>query len=66
MKTWQTKSGYKVIQVLAGRSNVFLLTNGEQNILVDTAENSFNGTITEENKIFRSHFYCFRKENHLT
>jgi hydroxyacylglutathione hydrolase len=36
MKTWKTKSGYKIIQVLAGRSNVFLLTNGEKNILIDT------------------------------
>jgi hydroxyacylglutathione hydrolase len=37
MKTWETKSGYKIIQILSGRSNVFLLTNGEKNILVDTS-----------------------------
>ena len=37
MKTWTTHSGYKITQVLAGRSNVFLLTNGEKNILVDTS-----------------------------
>ena len=36
MKTWDTNSGYKIIQVLSGRSNVFLLTNGVQNILIDT------------------------------
>lgn len=36
MKTWQTKSGYKIVRVLTGRSNVFLLTNGERNILIDT------------------------------
>jgi hydroxyacylglutathione hydrolase len=37
MKEWVTKSGYKVIQILSGRSNVFLLTNGKINILVDTS-----------------------------
>jgi len=40
MKTWQTKSGTKVIKVLAGRSNVFLVTSGEKNILVDTSPGS--------------------------
>jgi glyoxylase-like metal-dependent hydrolase (beta-lactamase superfamily II) len=37
MKQWSTRSGYKIIRVLAGRSNVFLLTNGQSNILVDTS-----------------------------
>jgi hydroxyacylglutathione hydrolase len=37
MKTWDTKSGYRIIQILSGRSNVFLLTNGEKNILIDTS-----------------------------
>jgi len=37
MKIWETKSGYKIIQILSGRSNVFLLTNGEKNILIDTS-----------------------------
>jgi hydroxyacylglutathione hydrolase len=37
MKIWETKSGYKIIQVLSGRSNVFLLTNGVKNILIDTS-----------------------------
>jgi glyoxylase-like metal-dependent hydrolase (beta-lactamase superfamily II) len=36
-KTWTTKSGYRIIKVLGGRSNVFLLTNGEKNILIDTS-----------------------------
>jgi hydroxyacylglutathione hydrolase len=36
MKTWKTKSGYRIIQILSGRSNVFLLTNGEKEILIDT------------------------------
>ena len=37
MKKWITKSGYKIIQILSGRSNVFLLTNGKRNILIDTS-----------------------------
>jgi hydroxyacylglutathione hydrolase len=37
MKIWETKSGYKIFQILSGRSNVFLLTNGEKNILIDTS-----------------------------
>jgi len=37
MKSWETKSGYKIIRVLAGRSNVFLLTNVNKNILIDTS-----------------------------
>ena len=36
MKSWKTKSGYTIILVLAERSNVFLLTNGQNNILIDT------------------------------
>lgn len=37
MKSWSTQNGYKLIHVLSGRSNVFLLTNGQTNILVDTS-----------------------------
>jgi len=37
MKTWITSSGYRIIRILSGRSNVFLLTNGEKNILIDTS-----------------------------
>jgi hydroxyacylglutathione hydrolase len=37
MKTWVTKSGYRIIQLLSGRSNVFLLTNGVKNIMIDTS-----------------------------
>jgi glyoxylase-like metal-dependent hydrolase (beta-lactamase superfamily II) len=36
MKEWSTKSGYKIIRILSRRSNVFLLTDGKTNILVDT------------------------------
>lgn len=38
MNTWiTTKSKYRVIQVLSGRCNVFLLTDGKTNILIDTS-----------------------------
>jgi hydroxyacylglutathione hydrolase len=37
MKIWQTKSGYKISCILPGRSNVFLLTGFNKNILVDTS-----------------------------
>jgi hydroxyacylglutathione hydrolase len=37
VRTWVTKTGYKIIRVLSGRSNVFLLTNGTRHILVDTS-----------------------------
>jgi hydroxyacylglutathione hydrolase len=37
MKTWETKSGCRIFQILSGRSNVFLITNGKKNILIDTS-----------------------------
>src|SRR5512145_1189829 len=37
MNSWYTRSGCKILQVLAGRSNVFLVTHGSVNILVDTS-----------------------------
>jgi glyoxylase-like metal-dependent hydrolase (beta-lactamase superfamily II) len=37
MKTWHTKSGYTIYCILAGRSNVFLLSGNGINILVDTS-----------------------------
>lgn len=36
MMTWLTSGGIRIIRVLSGRSNVFLVTNGTKNILVDT------------------------------
>jgi hypothetical protein len=36
MKSRETRSGYRIIRVLSGRSNVFLLTDGEKPILIDT------------------------------
>jgi hydroxyacylglutathione hydrolase len=40
VKTWETKSGCRITRVLAGRSNVFLLSMGEKNILVDSSPGS--------------------------
>lgn len=37
MKSWTTKSGYTIFRIISGRSNVFLLTNGQNNILIDTS-----------------------------
>lgn len=37
MKKWRTKNGYEIILLLSGRSNVFLLSNGKRNILIDTS-----------------------------
>ena len=37
MRTWNTPGGYTVTRILSGRSNVFLLANGEKNILIDTS-----------------------------
>lgn len=37
MRTWSTSDGNKIIRILSGRSNVFLLTNGHSNILIDTS-----------------------------
>lgn len=37
MKIWKTTSGYIIIKLLSGRSNVFLLSNGDKNIIIDTS-----------------------------
>ncbi len=37
MKSWETKSGIKIIQLLSGRSKVFLLSNSNKNIIIDTS-----------------------------
>lgn len=36
MHSWSTSGGYIIYQVLAGRSNAFLITDKRKNILVDT------------------------------
>jgi hydroxyacylglutathione hydrolase len=37
MKTWTTSNGYKVVRLLAGRSNVFYVEGSGKNILIDTS-----------------------------
>jgi glyoxylase-like metal-dependent hydrolase (beta-lactamase superfamily II) len=37
MRTYKTKSGHSLTQVLGGRSNVYLLTNGYKNLLIDAS-----------------------------
>jgi hydroxyacylglutathione hydrolase len=37
MRSWQTRGGLTVLQLLSGRSNVFLLTNNQLNVLIDTS-----------------------------
>jgi len=49
MKSWETKNGYKVIRVLSGRSNVFLLTFGGKNVLIDTGPGFMSKTL--ENRL---------------
>jgi glyoxylase-like metal-dependent hydrolase (beta-lactamase superfamily II) len=36
-KVWNSKSGYSISCILPGRSNVFLLSSGTKNILIDTS-----------------------------
>ncbi|MCU0237203.1 MAG: MBL fold metallo-hydrolase [Acidobacteria bacterium] len=40
MKAWETQRGTRIIRVLAGRSNVFLVANGGKYLLVDTSPGS--------------------------
>jgi glyoxylase-like metal-dependent hydrolase (beta-lactamase superfamily II) len=43
MKSWKTKSGYEIFQVLSGRSNSFFIKADSFNILVDTGtERGYN------------------------
>ncbi len=36
MKKWSTSNGHDILQILSGRSNVFLITKGSIHIIVDT------------------------------
>jgi glyoxylase-like metal-dependent hydrolase (beta-lactamase superfamily II) len=46
MKSWKTKNDHRVIQVLSGRSNVYLILKDSIVILVDTGLNSSFETLT--------------------
>jgi hydroxyacylglutathione hydrolase len=36
MKTWKTKNGSNIFRILSGRSNAFLISSNNLNVLVDT------------------------------
>jgi hydroxyacylglutathione hydrolase len=56
LKTWNTKTGYRIIRLLSSRSNVFLLTNGETNILIDTSVSRlWNKLVKRLDKLAISH-----------
>jgi glyoxylase-like metal-dependent hydrolase (beta-lactamase superfamily II) len=48
MKSWKTKNGYEVSQVLSGRSNSYFISTERLNILVDT------GTESVYNKLMKN------------
>jgi hydroxyacylglutathione hydrolase len=41
MRSYKTKNGYELTQVLSGRSNVFLLIKDNENILIDTGRKAY-------------------------
>jgi len=48
MKKWVTKRGSIIYQVLSGRCNVFLITNGRKHLLVDTGRVNKRETLFKE------------------
>lgn len=45
MKKWNTKNGSKIIRVLSGRSNAYLILKGNNTILVDTGKKTAFGRL---------------------
>ncbi len=45
MKKWKTKNGYNIIRILSGRSNVFLLTNNQIIVLIDTCSAAYRNKL---------------------
>ncbi len=56
MKSWTTQKGSKIYQVLGGRSNSYLISAGNHNILVDTGKLSAFTRLNEN--INRLEFSC--------
>lgn len=48
MNEWKTKSGHQIIHVLSGRSNAYLIVNGNTAILVDTGKKTAYRKLTEK------------------
>jgi glyoxylase-like metal-dependent hydrolase (beta-lactamase superfamily II) len=53
MRYWNTPGGYKITRIIFGRSNVFLLTNGEKNILIDTSHKYMWKRLEKKLKYFK-------------
>lgn len=47
MKTWITKNGYQIHQLLGGRINAFSISNGSRVLLVDTGRTNKWGILTK-------------------
>ncbi|MDP4184421.1 MAG: MBL fold metallo-hydrolase [Bacteroidota bacterium] len=57
MRTWKTSGGCKVIQLMSGRCNVFMLSNGDKNILIDTGrKNSWDKLSAQIEETNVTHF----------
>ena len=48
MKAWTTSTGHRVVRVIAGRSNVFLLTFDGRNLLIDSGPPSMWKTLEKK------------------
>jgi hydroxyacylglutathione hydrolase len=48
MSEWKTKYGHKIIRVLSGRSNAYLILNGNTAILVDTGKKTAFRKLSEK------------------
>ena len=62
MNNWKTKNGYKIIQILSGRSNTYILLKDQQVILIDTGKES---TYKKLSKNIDSLGLSFNKITHL-
>jgi hydroxyacylglutathione hydrolase len=54
-KSWTTRDGEKIYRVLGGRSNVFLLSNGMKNLLVDTGAQFMRNSLIEHLRQLKIH-----------
>lgn len=53
MKTWTTKSGYKITKLLPFRGNAYLIAAGTHNILVDTgSKSSYNNLLRSFTQLY--------------
>jgi hydroxyacylglutathione hydrolase len=55
LKTWETKNKVIITRILSGRSNVFLISKDERNILVDTGIKRKGNTVLKRLNILNIH-----------